>query len=92
MFPSAVCHRCPDAKASLSTAIIRNTQPSGRLQDRVLLPRNRRKLVRKEGFFPSLLHIAVSSLLHSVGEDRGQHRARKQKRMSGLDSVFSTYI
>lgn len=49
-FPSAVCHRCPDTKASVSTATIRNVQQSGRLRGRAPSPRSRRKPVRKDGF------------------------------------------
>lgn len=75
----------------MSTGSIRITQQSGWLQSRTPLPRGRRKPVWKEGFFfPLLLHIAVSSLLPSMEEDKGQHGARKQSSQGWILSLAST--
>lgn len=35
-----------------------------------------KRACREGSFFPSLLHIAVSSLLHSIGKGKGQNRAK----------------
>lgn len=73
MLSSGVCLRCPDTKAFLSTGQSETCRKVARLG---FFIQKQKRACREGSFFPSLLHTAVSSLLHNIWKGKRQNRAK----------------
>lgn len=73
MLSFGVCLRCPNTKGFLSMG---QSETCRKVAWLGFFIQKQKRACREGSFFPSLLHTAVSSLLHSIGKDKGQNRAK----------------